>query len=366
MDFAASHWTSLSIHASLFSPFVVFIDLMKKFVVLASFLSMLAGATQAQQLLLSNYAYEVNNPIIGKISATTGALSHLKISGPQAGLFKVTKDQELLFKKKPNSQASYEVRIEAQTAQGKISQDFLIIPNTFHQNGVIAHRGAWKHTEAAQNSLASLQGAIKLNCYGSEFDVHLSADSALFVNHDPHIQGVAIEKATTEQLKEIKLSNGEKLPTLEEYLSEGMKQKGTRLILEIKTSTMGKERSLALTERVVKKVREMKAQAWIEYIAFDYDVCKRVRFLDPFAKVAYLMGDRTPEQLASDKLSGLDYHYKIMQSKEDYITEAQKLGLTVNVWTVNDPALMQWLLDRKVDFITTDEPEQLLEVKSKK
>ncbi len=340
---------------------------MKKFVVLAGLLSVLAGSVQAQQVYLSNYTYEGNNTTIGKVSASgSSSLTNIKVSGPQGNLFRVTKNNELVFKKKPGSETSYEIQIEGQTSAGKITQHFLIIKDTFHKNGVIAHRGAWKHTEASQNSLASLNGAVKLNCYGAEFDVHMSADSALFINHDPHIQGVTIEKSTTDELSVIKLSNGEKIPTLEEYLKAGMKQKGTKLILEIKTSTMGKERSMALTQRVINKVWEMKAQAWVEYIAFDYDVCKKVRALDPFAKVAYLMGDQTPQQLAGDELSGLDYHFKIIQSKENYITEAQKLGLTVNVWTVNDPAVMQWLLERKVDFITTDEPEQLLEIKSKK
>jgi glycerophosphoryl diester phosphodiesterase len=45
---------------------------------------------------------------------------------------------------------------------------------------VIAHRGAWKNTGVPENSIASLQHAIALGCYGSEFDVHLSADSVPF------------------------------------------------------------------------------------------------------------------------------------------------------------------------------------------
>ncbi|PQA55504.1 glycerophosphodiester phosphodiesterase [Siphonobacter curvatus] len=336
---------------------------MNKRIVLAGILSVLSLSGMAQDLLLTQYTYKEGNPTVGKISALNTSLSKIKLSGPQAKYFGVNEKQELYFKKKPDSRTSYEVKIEAQKPSGKLSQSFQIIKDEFHPNGVIAHRGAWKHTEAAQNSIASLQGAIKLGCYGSEFDVHMSADSVLFINHDPQIQGVEIEKANATQLSTIQLKNGEKLPTLEQYLSEGMKQKGTKLILEIKTSILGKERSLALTEKVVKMVRDLKAQAWVEYIAFDYDVCKKVVALDPYAKVAYLMGNQTPEQLAADKLTGLDYHFKIMQSKENYFDEAKQKHLTVNVWTVNDPELMKWLMDKKADFITTDEPEQLLSLK---
>ena len=39
-----------------------------------------------------------------------------------------------------------------------------------------------------------------------------------------------------------------------------------------------------------------------------------------------------------------------------YIEEAHKLGLKVNAWTVNDPVIMQQMMDAGVDFITTDKP----------
>jgi glycerophosphoryl diester phosphodiesterase len=64
------------------------------------------------------------------------------------------------------------------------------------------------------------------------------------------IQGIHIEKTTATDLKKIKLTNGETLPTLEEYLLAGKGQTKTRLILEIKTSSISKERSLALNEKM--------------------------------------------------------------------------------------------------------------------
>ncbi|HEX9956476.1 MAG TPA: glycerophosphodiester phosphodiesterase family protein, partial [Fibrella sp.] len=149
------------------------------------------------------------------------------------------------------------------------------------------------------------------------------------------------------------------------YLTEGMNQNRTRLILEIKTSTQGKERSMALTEQVVKLVHKLRAQAWVDYIAFDYDVCKKVQALDPTAKVAYLLGDKSPTLLAEDKLFGFDYHFSIVKKNEPWIRDAQQRQLTVNVWTVNDRETMEWMLARNVDFITTNEPELLLELVKK-
>ena len=140
-----------------------------------------------------------------------------------------------------------------------------------------------------------------MGCYGSEFDVHMAADSVLFVNHDHTIQEVPIEKSSSSTLTAIKLSNGESLPTVESYLLLGKELKKIRLVLEIKTSQLGKERSLALAEKCVELVRKTKTQKQVDYIAFDYDVCKKVKELDPQAHVTYLNGDKTPAEVAADQ-----------------------------------------------------------------
>jgi len=228
------------------------------------------------------------------------------------------------------------------------------------KNKVIAHRGAWKNTGATENSIAALEHAIKLGCYGSEFDVHMSADSVLYILHDHEIKGTHLEKTTSAELSNIKLANGESLPTLEAYLKAGSKQKKTRLILEIKTSSMGKERSLALATKCVEMVKKLKVEKITDYIAFDFDVCKKVKELAPKAHVEYLNGDKTPEEIAAAGLDGIDYHFSVYKRKEDYISAMRQQKLITNVWTVNDEATMKWFLEKDVDYITTNEPELLL------
>ena len=83
---------------------------------------------------------------------------------------------------------------------------------------VIAHRGYWKTEGSAQNSIRSLERASEIGAYGSEFDVHLTADNVLVIFHDNDIQGKHIQSCTYDELKDLQLSNGEKLPTLEQYL----------------------------------------------------------------------------------------------------------------------------------------------------
>ena len=229
-----------------------------------------------------------------------------------------------------------------------------------NKNKVIAHRGAWKNTGATENSIGALEHAMKLGCYGSEFDVHMSADSVLYVLHDHSIKGTHIEKTNSQELAQIKLANGESLPTLEAYLKAGANQKKTRLILEIKSSSISKERSLALAAKCVEMVRKLKVEDITDYIAFDFDVCLKVKQLAPKAHVEYLNGDKTPEEIAAAGLDGIDYHYTVFKKKEDYIPAMRAKKLTTNVWTVNDEATLKWFLEKDVDFITTNEPELLL------
>ncbi len=227
---------------------------------------------------------------------------------------------------------------------------------------VIAHRGAWKNTGFPQNSIAALNAAIKMGCFASECDVWMTSDSMLVVNHDPDFYGMAIEHTAYADLLKQKHTNGEPIPTLHEYLVAATKQKKTRLVLDIKPSKISKERSLVVAAKCHKMVHEMKAQKMTDYIFFDYDACLLLEKLDPKANIAYLNGDKSPEQVAADKLWGIDYSFKVFQKNAGWVKDAQKKGLTINVWTVNDKALMQSFIDQKVDYITTDEPEVLLEI----
>jgi len=177
-----------------------------------------------------------------------------------------------------------------------------------------------------------------------------------------HIQNISIANTPADQLKTIKLSSGENLPTLQDYLVAGTKQNKTKLILEIKASERGKENSLAATRKIVALVEKLQAPGWVDYISFDYEVCQEVMKLAPYAKVAYLNGNKSPAELARANFFGLDYHFSVLQKNPDWIKQAQQNKLTVNVWTVNDKTVMENLLKEKVDFITTNEPEMLLQM----
>ncbi|PZP48983.1 MAG: glycerophosphodiester phosphodiesterase [Pseudopedobacter saltans] len=229
----------------------------------------------------------------------------------------------------------------------------------FNKNVVVAHRGAWKAKNLPENSIASLQEAIRIGCTGSEFDVHLTADDSLVVCHNDDYAGMVIEKSTFAQLATKPLSNGERIPTLREYLLAGNGQHKTRLVLEIKKSIIDSNRTLVLTQKCVEEVSKLNAKENVVYISFDYAACLKVRELDKNANIQYLNSDFAPSKIKADNINGIDYHLSAFKKHPEWIAEAKKLKVDLNVWTVNSKEDLQYFLDQKFDFITTNEPELL-------
>lgn len=223
------------------------------------------------------------------------------------------------------------------------------------ESQVIAHRGHWKPSGSAQNSVASLVKAQELDIYGSEFDVWITTDNVVVLNHDPTINNIRIETSTFDDLKNVRLGNGEKIPTLNDYLVQGKLDPTTKLILEIKTHST-KTNNDRVAAACVQMVHDADMTDQVEYIAFSLDVCKEILRLQPTAIVAYLSGDLAPQALFDLGIAGIDYNLGVIRNNKPWITQAQDLGMTVNVWTVNSENDLQEVIDYGVDFITTDEP----------
>ena len=232
----------------------------------------------------------------------------------------------------------------------------------FAKNQVIAHRGAWKEGQLPENSIAALEAAFALGCAGSETDVHMTADSALVINHDNEWAGLTIQKSNLNEIRKTRLSNGELVPLLREFLTAVKQQTGTKLVLEIKPSVRGREWANATVQKIVAMVQEMNVQQWIVYISFDYEMLKEVLKLEPLANTQYLNGDKTPEQLKQDGIQGADYHFSVFQKHPEWIPSAKENNIDLNAWTVNEEKTMNSLLANNFNFITTNEPELLFQL----
>lgn len=222
---------------------------------------------------------------------------------------------------------------------------------------VIAHRGYWKTEGSAQNSISSLQNTYKIGVYGSEFDVHITRDGEVVVFHDDDVDGIKIENANYADIKDKLLKNGEKIPTLQQYLVAAKPLGNMKLILEVKEHIQKSDEDRCI-DATLRLVKEAGLTDRTEYISFSKHACEYLVSHAPNAKVSYLNGDLTPLEAKKAGYAGIDYEDKVLKYNPSWIKEARKLGLITNVWTVDDLGDIRYFLRQGIDFVTTNEPEK--------
>lgn len=228
---------------------------------------------------------------------------------------------------------------------------------------VIAHRG--EHTDGAtENSIAALIKAMKSNYYGIELDVWITTDDVLVVHHDGKVGNLTFQDCTYDQIKDITLANGEKLPTLESYIENfvaNASQSSSKLIVEIKTHSDA-NRLNACVDKAMEMIKNAGIADRVEYIAFNYDACKRILSNQPGATIGYLSGNLAPSTVLNDGIKSIDYSTTAFTTHPEWIKQARDLGMIVNVWTVNSEIEMLKYIGLGANYITTDAPATLTEL----
>lgn len=223
---------------------------------------------------------------------------------------------------------------------------------------VAAHRGYWKCEGGAQNSISSLVNAASIQAWGSEFDVWMTADDTLVVNHDPSFHGILLKEASYADIKELKLDNGEKISTVGQYLRKALEYPDLQLVFEIKTT--GDLSDPAYEARVVpaciEAVRKYGLLGRTTFIAFSLSACEMVARLLPGHPVQYLNGDLPPKEVYEHGINGIDYWYPEFYKHPEWVSQAHELGMSVNCWTVNAREDILNMAELGVDQITTNEP----------
>jgi glycerophosphoryl diester phosphodiesterase len=231
--------------------------------------------------------------------------------------------------------------------------------STAQQTKIIAHRGAWKEFNLPENSIASLEKAIELKCDGAEFDVRRTLDGVLVVNHDPVYFGDTIQTNTYAYLNRNKLSNGESLPTLEDYFLKGTQNKHkTLLICEIKAAIKDKEQDYLATIETLALVKKLKIEKRIVFISFSQDILRWIKEKQSKATVLYLESDLSIDAVVQNKFDGINLNYTTFKKNSKLSATAKNAGLKIGSWTVNELSDLTILQEQGVEWITTNQPHQ--------
>lgn len=240
----------------------------------------------------------------------------------------------------------------------KSSVKFPKVPNK-GRTAIVAHRGFWDCDEAkhSENSIQSLRLAQEYGLWGSECDIQLTSDDVPIVFHNNNVEGVRIWDHPWSAFEAHRLPNGEKIPTLDEYLVQAGKSKTTILVIELKEQ-LNEAREDRLLDLTFEKLRQHKLYSpkRVIFITFSKHMCERIAKEAPKFVNQYLNGELSPAELRDLGINGFDYQDKVMKKIPEWTAAAHGLGMSVNVWTVNKAEDMRWFVANGVDAITTNDP----------
>ncbi len=249
------------------------------------------------------------------------------------------------------------------------------IASAFADPAIIAHRGA--SVDAPENTPAAFREAWNQKADGIELDIWLTKDGRIVVIHDGSTKrttdkNLVVRDHPLEELRKLDAGvwKGEKwksepIPTLEETLGE--LPVGKLIYIEIKC---GPE-VLPELARVISKAGKPAEQ--LRIIGFNFETLVKSKALMPEVKTLWLVsgskdkitGKTTYPDLAaiSEKASaagmaGLDLNMGFPLDAAA-VAAIKAKGLTLAVWTVNDPATAKRFAATGVDAINTDHPARI-------
>jgi glycerophosphoryl diester phosphodiesterase len=215
----------------------------------------------------------------------------------------------------------------------------------------IAHRGA--SVERPENTLAAFELAVTQGADMIETDLHLLRDGRVALYHDDEIGGRAVGAHSLAELR-AKLPAA---PTLEETLDS----LGERIDFNLEIKAPREGPYPGLEARTLDEVRKRGILERTLFSSFSDTVLRRLRELEPKARLGTLVSARHPENILgrAKSVSAEAVHLDLRLATEERIRESHAAGHQVNVWTVDRIEDQKRLIALRVDGIFTNLPAQL-------
>ena len=242
-------------------------------------------------------------------------------------------------------------------------------------SGVLAfaHRGGAFHPEleGLENTMAAFQHAVDLGYAYLETDVHVTSDGVLLAFHDDVLDRVtdrtgSIAETSYADVQAALIGGRERVPTLAE-LFEAFP--GVRFNIDIKSA--GAVPALAdfisehdawdrvlvgsFSRRRMATFRRL-TEGRVATSAHPLEVAAYV--LSPSARAGPAADARTTRTRCRSRTARAGSPWR----RAGLIRRAHANGVHVHVWTIDDPAEMNELLDRGVDGLMTDRTDILSDV----
>ena len=199
--------------------------------------------------------------------------------------------------------------------------------------------------------MAAFRAAGPLGANWVELDVRRTADGALAVHHDAHLaDGRAIVDLLAADVPGV-------VPTLAEALT-ACAPLGVNVEIKNSPNDVDFDAGAALVEPVVAAIEACSQPIIVS--SFHPPTLDRIRAVDPSIATAQLTFDLGDPQRTIERAVAAGHialHPFDATVTSELVVLVHDAGLTINVWTVDDPARMEELAAMGVDGIVTNVPD---------
>jgi glycerophosphoryl diester phosphodiesterase len=229
-----------------------------------------------------------------------------------------------------------------------------------------AHRGG--AAEAPENSWAAFEYARSLGYQYMETDVRATADGVAVALHDPALDRVAdrpgiLSRMSWAEVRDAKLQDGRAVPLLEDLLTawpavrwniDVKTQEAVAPVIEVLKRTGAIDRVLvaAFSERRSAQVRDALGPA----------LATGAGRITVAMLVAAKFVTRVPVRTRAVAAQVPVQQGGVPIVDATFVRVCHRSSIAVHVWTIDDPNVMDQLLDLGVDGIMTDRPSTLKQV----
>lgn len=224
---------------------------------------------------------------------------------------------------------------------------------------IIGHRGA-AAADTPENTLASVDRALRQGADGVEIDVRLTADGVPVCHHDPGLWRTAGDTRHIVSLRAAQLPavRGHAVPPLSEVV-DLVGDRG-RLVVELKTPHWP---AGAADSTVAAVMVELQRHRLYDVVVSSFDRPRLLRVHGYTAPVRTALLGRPGLPLAvllrraaQDRHEEVHAHISSLLGRLELVRPAAQQGISVSGWTVNWPSELARLRDAGVAAAICDEP----------
>ncbi|WP_346243858.1 glycerophosphodiester phosphodiesterase family protein [Shouchella clausii] len=220
----------------------------------------------------------------------------------------------------------------------------------------IAHRGY--SAKYPENTIAAYEASIDVGFSHIEVDVHLSRDEVPVIMHDKTVDRTTngtglIHAYTLKELRRLKTSGNERIPTLEEVLD--MAKGRVKVAIELKQN----ENMYPRLEGKVAALIEEKGMANDVYVnSFNHESMGTLREIAPDLEIGLIKSDATPALFPyMEQIQASSIAMELRFYTEAFADQCKERGYQLIVWPVDTKEACKRMEKRPDVLCTVNELE---------